>query len=99
MLNITELKKLLKNKEYIKLIQIFKKEYIDLILDFAKKNNITITNDTEIEEIIMEISEKFPHLEGYMDTITSILFSDDINIGDNIDLLLSNYESIKRVLT
>lgn len=99
MLNKIELKNLLRNKEYVKIIQIFKAEYTNMILDFAKKNNITITNETEIEDLILEISEKFPHLEGYMDTLSIIFFSPDMNIGDNIDYMLSNYESIKRVLT
>lgn len=99
MLNKEELKNLLRNKEYLKIIQIFKNEYTNILLEFSKKNNITISNETEIEELIMEISEKFPNLEGYMDTLSIIFFSPDMYIGDNIDYMLSNYESIKRVLT
>lgn len=99
MLNIVEIKSLLRNGKYDKIISIFKAEYTEMLLNFSNKNNIDISEDTEIEEIIMQIIELYPNLEGHMNTLSNILFSSDMNIGEHIDFMLSNYKSIKAVLT
>lgn len=99
MLNIVEIKSLLRNGKYDKIISIFKTEYTEMLLNFSNKNNIDISEDTEIEEIIMQIIELYPNLEGHMNTLSNILFSSDMNIGEHIDFMLSNYKSIKAVLT
>lgn len=97
MLNIVEIKSLLRNGKYDKIISIFKAEYTEMLLNFSNKNNIDISEDTEIEEIIMQIIELYPNLEGHMNTLSNILFSSDMNIGEHIDFMLSNYKSIKAV--
>ena len=99
MLNKTEIKNLLRNGEYNKIISIFKTEYTEMIINFSKKNNMNIPKDAEIEEIIMEITELYPGLEGYMNTLSNILFSPDMNIAEHIDFMLSNYNSIISALT
>ena len=42
---------------------------------------------------------KWQTREGHMNTLSNILFSSDMNIGEHIDFMLSNYKSIKAVLT
>lgn len=98
MLQKQEIMELLKNKEYEKIIHIFRKEYTEMIFEFAKKNNIN-TNDMEVEELIVIISESFPRLEGYMVTLSNLLTSPDLNIGEHLNSMLNNYDSIKDVLT
>lgn len=98
MLNKQEIKELLTNKKYGKIINIFRNEYTNMIFNFAKNNHINI-NDMEVEELIVIISEEFPHLEGYMVTLAGILSSPDMNVGEHLNTMINNYDLIKNALT
>lgn len=99
MINKGEIKELFKNENYIDIINIFKKEYTNMVIEFAKKHNIYIDNSTEVEELILIISSTLPQYEGYMNTISKIITSQDFTIGEEINYMLDNYNHIKKALT
>lgn len=99
MLNKQEITELLKQKNYNKIIHIFRREYTDMLINFIKKNNIELNEDAEVEEMILIISDEFPNLEGYMDILSNILTSPEMNIGEHLNYMLNNYELTKNVLT
>ncbi|MDO4282703.1 MAG: hypothetical protein Q4D02_03625 [Clostridia bacterium] len=99
MLNKQEIKELLKNKKYDKIVHIFRTEYTNMVFEFAKKNNIELNENTEVEELILIISQDFPELEGYMMTLSNLLTSPDMNLGDHLNHMINNYDTIKEALT
>ena len=99
MINKGEIKELFKNENYIDIINIFKREYKNMVIEFAKKHNIYTDNSTEVEELILIITSTFPQYEGYMSTISKIITSQDFTIGEEINYMLDNYNYIKEALT
>lgn len=93
------IKDLLVKKEYIKIINIFRDDYKQLLMQFAKKHEINLSDKMEIEELILLISNDFPLLEGDLSILSSYLFDPDLTNIERIDQMMQHYNILKSKLT
>jgi len=93
------IKDLLIKKEYIEVINAFKDDYKQILIQFAKNHNITLSDDIEIEDLILLISSDFPLLEGDLSILSSYLFDPNLTNIDRIDQMMQHYNRLKSKLT
>lgn len=99
MLNKEKMKEMFQKEQYEDILYLFKKEYKQMIVDYAKRNKIEVNEDTDMEDLLILIPEKDSNLSGCMSMITSILYAEDKTIFENLDDMLSNYNHVKQMLT
>ena len=97
MLQKEELKELLRNENYSEINKIFWNEYKSILFEFAKKNDINISDDPNFSLLLKRIKLKFPELEGYTSLISKVFFCESTPPEEAIDLMISNYNEIKEV--
>lgn len=93
------IKDLLVKKEYIKIINAFKDDYKQLLIQFSEKHHLILSDDIEIEDLILLISSDFPLLEGELSILSSYLFNPDLTNIDRIDQMMEHYNTLKSKLT
>jgi len=98
MFDKNKVKQLFLEKKYKEIYSVFKKEYKQMVIDFAKRNDMQI-DDMKFEDLLFTIPIEYPYLEGCIDCISGILFSEDMTIYENIDEMLNCYNDTKNMLT
>jgi len=90
---------LLKNGEYAKIVEYFSNEYREILEIFLIKNNIEVSEENSMIDVMYKVEINFPKYSGLMMLISRALFNEDITIGDRIEKLIDNYNIIKEKLT
>lgn len=99
MLNKNFIMNLLKDNEYAKIADYFSSEYKEILENFLLKNNIKISDDDSMIDIIYKVEINFPKYSGLMMLLSRTLYDEDITAGDRIEKLIDNYNLIKEQLT
>ena len=99
MLNKDSVMNLLKNGEYAKIVDYFSDEYRDILEKFLTKNNVKISDEDSMIDIMYKVEVNFPKHSALMMLISMMLFNEDIAIGDRIEKLIDNYNITKEKLT
>ena len=98
MLNKEKIKEMFQKEQYEDILYVFKKEYKQMIVDYAKRNEIEVDEETDVEDLLVLIPQKDPNLNGCMSIITTILYAEDKTIFENLDDMLSDYNHVKKLL-
>lgn len=99
MLNRTVIMNLLKDNEYSKIVDYFSDEYRIILDDFLIKNDIKISSEDSMIDIMFKVEINFPRYSGLMMLLSNTLYNEDITAGDRIEKLIANYNTIKEQLT
>lgn len=91
MLNKSLVMNLLKDKEYSKIVEYFSTEYRNILEKFLTKNNIKLTEDDTMIDVMYKVEINFPKHAGLMMLISMALFNEDMTMGDRIEKLIDNY--------
>lgn len=99
MLNKKIIMDLLKDNEYAKIADYFSSEYKEILETFLLKNNIQISDDDSMIDIIYKVEINFPKYTGLMMLLSRTLYDEDVTPGDRIEKLIDNYNLVKEQLT
>lgn len=99
MLNKDLVMNLLRNSEYSKIVDYFSDEYRNILEEFLIKNNVKISNEDSMIDVMYKVEVNFPKHSALMMLISVMLFNEDMAIGDRIEKLIDNYNIIKEKLT
>lgn len=99
MLNKNFIMDLLKDNEYAKIADYFSSEYKEILENFLLKNNIQVSDDDSMIDIIYKVEINFPKYSGLMMLLSRTLYDEDVTPGDRIEKLIDNYNLVKEQLT
>ena len=84
------------NKEEIS--NIFEREYREIIYNFARKNEMDINEETPFCTLVLKLRKTFPQYAGYMKLISMACFNESVPLEESVEILVSNYQDIKKAL-
>lgn len=95
-----DIKKMLKQEQYRKILFLFKKECKKMMFNYVKeKNLLDIDESTDISDLLLLISEEDSKLNGCIGIITTILYDENKSVFEKLNYILDNYDYIKIKLT
>lgn len=99
MLNKSVVMSLLKDREYSKIVDYFSDEYKSILIKYLVKNNIKVTDNDTMIDLMYKVEINFPNHSGLMTLISMSLYNEDMTISDRIEKLIDNYNIINDRLT
>ena len=99
MLEKNKIDELLKNKEYEKITDILRSEYITIIENFFMKNGIVFESNATLLDLLANLGMHFPEYTGISDLLTEAFFSEEMSDINRITTLVDAYSDIAIELT
>ena len=97
MLQKDELIKLLKKEKYLDIRNVFRREYKVILMEYAQKNGIDISDNPPMIFLLKRIECEFPNLGVYTGLLGKVFFCENVPSEESLNLMIDNYNKIKEV--
>ena len=99
MLIETELKKLTKEKEYVKVFNYFHDEYTEMMKNFLKRHEIKLNEDDCLINYIIKTRFFMPKFSGYTIPISNAMYDEQLPEKQKYELLMNSYPIVREIFS